>query len=355
MVVEPQAVEAGFLGRDRAIADIAPVRIEWIEQHVDQHVRTLQRASSSESLPRASHQEAERSRFCPTPRSGIRGKPSAVLPRSPHASKEAIGTPDGGGKRWRGRRHRRDSMGRASCSRRRARADQPAVFDAGVDRVLRERDGARMTERSGFFAVVDSFPTRAAFVDTRGDSATYGDLAARMNECARGLATLGLVPGDTVAVVMSNRRELLETYGAAVQTGLTFVAVNWHLGEAEIAYILEDAAAKALIVDGQFADAARELRPTACHSPAGHGSHSTRATGSDRMRSCAPGRAPTSSGIGAPARSCSTRRAQPGGPRACASSSPRPPPTTSSCAPASACAVRCRWRSTVHGRPTPSP
>ena len=66
-----------------------------------------------------------------------------------------------------------------------------------------------------------------------------------------------MVPGDTIAVVMSNRRELLETYGAAVQTGLTFVAINWHLGEAEIAYILEDSDAKALIVDGQFADSAR--------------------------------------------------------------------------------------------------
>ena len=56
---------------------------------------------------------------------------------------------------------------------------------------------------------------------------------------------------------MSNRRELLEIYGAAIETGLTFVAINWHLGETEIAYILEDSDAKALIVDGQFADSAR--------------------------------------------------------------------------------------------------
>ena len=78
-----------------------------------------------------------------------------------------------------------------------------------------------------------------------------------MNQTARGLAALGVVPGDTIAVVMSNRRELLEIYGAAIQTGLTFVAINWHLGETEIAYILEDSGAKVLIVDGQFADSAR--------------------------------------------------------------------------------------------------
>ena len=78
-----------------------------------------------------------------------------------------------------------------------------------------------------------------------------------MNQTARGLEALGIVPGDTIAVVLSNRRELLETYGAAIQTGLTFVAVNWHLGETEIAHILEDADAKALIVDAEFADSAR--------------------------------------------------------------------------------------------------
>jgi long-chain acyl-CoA synthetase len=113
------------------------------------------------------------------------------------------------------------------------------------------------TPRAGFFAVADAFPDRPALVDPRDAPATYGGLATRMNAAARGLAALGVVPGDTIAVVMSNRRDLIEIYGAAVQTGLTFVAVNWHLGETEIAYILDDSGAKALIIDGEFADAAR--------------------------------------------------------------------------------------------------
>ena len=114
-----------------------------------------------------------------------------------------------------------------------------------------------MKEHSGFFAVADTVPERAALADPRHDTVTYGELASRMNQTARGLEALGIVPGDTIAVVLSNRRELLETYGAAIQTGLTFVAVNWHLGETEIAHILEDADAKALIVDAEFADSAR--------------------------------------------------------------------------------------------------
>ena len=114
-----------------------------------------------------------------------------------------------------------------------------------------------MAEHAGFFAIADAFPDRAALVDSRDDPVSYGELAARMNQVARGLAALDVGPGDTVAVVMSNRAELIEAYGAAMQTGLTFVAVNWHLGEAEIAYILQDAGAKALIVEAQFADSAR--------------------------------------------------------------------------------------------------
>ena len=79
-----------------------------------------------------------------------------------------------------------------------------------------------------------------------------------MRATARGLAEVGLTPGDTVAVLLPNGRELLEVYGAAVETGLTFVALNWHLGADEVAYILEDAGARALVAHQQFAAVARD-------------------------------------------------------------------------------------------------
>ncbi len=78
-----------------------------------------------------------------------------------------------------------------------------------------------------------------------------------MNAVTRGLRELGVAAGDTVAVVMPNSRELIELYGAAVQSGLTFVALNWHLGVDELAYILDDSAARVVVAHERFADTAR--------------------------------------------------------------------------------------------------
>ena len=86
---------------------------------------------------------------------------------------------------------------------------------------------------------------------------TYGELLAGMNQMARGLTTLGLGPGDTLAVVLANRREFIEAYGAAIQSGLFFVGVNWHLGGDEVAYILKDSGAKALVAESQFVAVAK--------------------------------------------------------------------------------------------------
>ncbi|MEX1007779.1 MAG: AMP-binding protein [Acidimicrobiia bacterium] len=109
----------------------------------------------------------------------------------------------------------------------------------------------------GIFAVAERDPGRRALVDPSGQEASYGELVAGMNAFARGLRSLGLSSGDTVAVVLGNSRELLELYGAAVQTGLTFVALNWHLGVDELAYILTDSGAKVVVAHERFADVAR--------------------------------------------------------------------------------------------------
>ncbi len=94
-------------------------------------------------------------------------------------------------------------------------------------------------------------------IEPSGASSSAGGLLVGMNQTTRGLLALGLHPGDTVAVVLSNRREFLEIYGAAIQSGLFFVAANWHLGEQEIAYILEDSGAQIVVSEHQFAEVAQ--------------------------------------------------------------------------------------------------
>jgi long-chain acyl-CoA synthetase len=108
--------------------------------------------------------------------------------------------------------------------------------------------------RAGFFALAESDPAREVLVDPWGARVSAGDLLAGMNRAAGGLQTIGTAAGDTVAVVLSNRRELIEGYGAAIESGLLFVAINWHLGPGEISYILEDSNAGVVITESRFAD-----------------------------------------------------------------------------------------------------
>jgi long-chain acyl-CoA synthetase len=106
----------------------------------------------------------------------------------------------------------------------------------------------------GFFASAQSFPDRDVLIEPSGASVTAGELLAMMNRTAHGLRTLGVRPGETIAVVMTNRREVIECYGAAIQSGLYFVAVNWHLTPGELSYILADSNAKAVFTEHRFAE-----------------------------------------------------------------------------------------------------
>ena len=106
----------------------------------------------------------------------------------------------------------------------------------------------------GFFDLAQSEPERVALVDSSGARVSAGDLLAGMNRAAHALLDLGVTPGETVAVVLSNRREFLECYGAAIQSGFFFVAINWHLGPSEISYILDDSSAKVVVTEDRFAE-----------------------------------------------------------------------------------------------------
>jgi long-chain acyl-CoA synthetase len=109
---------------------------------------------------------------------------------------------------------------------------------------------------SGFFAVAEREPARPALVDPAERVFTYGELADAANRNAHGLRALGLVAGDTVAVMMQNCVELLEVSAATVRIGVCLVIVNWHLTPDEVAYLLSDSGARVLVVDESCAPGA---------------------------------------------------------------------------------------------------
>jgi fatty-acyl-CoA synthase len=101
-----------------------------------------------------------------------------------------------------------------------------------------------------------------------GRTITFGELDDRSARLASALNALGLVKGDVVAMLTDNAAECFEIYWACMRSGLYITPVNRNLSADEIAYIVGDSGAKALIVSAAVpvAAQARELSPQVEHA-----------------------------------------------------------------------------------------
>ena len=100
-------------------------------------------------------------------------------------------------------------------------------------------------------------PDRPALITPHGDR-TFGELNGNANRLVNALRSRGLGPGDSLSLVCANRPQFAEVTAACLRMGVRATPVNWHLTGEEIAYILEDSDAKAIIGDARFADAVAE-------------------------------------------------------------------------------------------------
>jgi acyl-CoA synthetase (AMP-forming)/AMP-acid ligase II len=96
-------------------------------------------------------------------------------------------------------------------------------------------------------------PEATAIISPTGNR-TFHELNARANQLVRALRTGGLDAGDSVAIIASNRPEFAEVVFACTRAGLRYTPVNRYLSADEIAYIINDCQASALIGDARFAD-----------------------------------------------------------------------------------------------------
>ncbi len=106
-------------------------------------------------------------------------------------------------------------------------------------------------------------PDRLAVASPHGER-SYAELDARCNQLARALRAGGLVAGDPVALLCSNRPEFVEALGACSRSGFRVTPINWHLTAEEVGYIVDDCEAKAFIADARFAQTAA---PACRHAP----------------------------------------------------------------------------------------
>src|SRR4029453_11848597 len=87
-----------------------------------------------------------------------------------------------------------------------------------------------------------------------GSGRTYAELDERVTRLARALRDRGVGLGDRIAVLALNGMETWETYLAGVRLGAIVVPVNFRLVADEVAYVLTDSGAVALVVDPPLAE-----------------------------------------------------------------------------------------------------
>jgi long-chain acyl-CoA synthetase len=99
-------------------------------------------------------------------------------------------------------------------------------------------------------------------IRTKGDAftITWGELQARVDALAGGLAKLGVRRGETVALMLSNRPEFHLCDLAAMMLGATPFSIYNTYSPEQIRYLLQDAEAKVLICEQQYLPQVLEAR-----------------------------------------------------------------------------------------------
>lgn len=92
-----------------------------------------------------------------------------------------------------------------------------------------------------------------------GTEVSFAQLDSEANRLARFLLDAGLRPGDALAVLMENNRHIHAVMWAARRCGLYYTMVNTQLTAAEIAHIVRDCGARAIVSSHALRDLCRCL------------------------------------------------------------------------------------------------
>ena len=103
------------------------------------------------------------------------------------------------------------------------------------------------------------YPKRTAVVCGK-ERFTYSQFAERVSWLAGALRKAGVQAGDRVAFLSTNCHRLLEAYYGVVEAGAVLLPLNIRLAPQELAYILNDAGARMLFLQGHFLELVQSFR-----------------------------------------------------------------------------------------------
>ena len=90
-----------------------------------------------------------------------------------------------------------------------------------------------------------------ALVDEAGET-SWKELDERTNRLVNLWRQRGIQPGDRVALLAGNRREVYEVYLAAAHSGVSVVPINWHFAPDEVEYVVSNSESKLVISDPMY-------------------------------------------------------------------------------------------------------
>ena len=109
-------------------------------------------------------------------------------------------------------------------------------------------------------AFVAATPDKPAVImASTGEVQTFAELDAAANRLSQLLYAAGLRPGDHIGLCMENHPRFLEVLWGCHYAGLVYTACSSRLTSAELAYILNDCAARVFITSQYKADQAAEI------------------------------------------------------------------------------------------------
>src|SRR4051812_27206479 len=112
----------------------------------------------------------------------------------------------------------------------------------------------------GLRRTIKNFPDSPAVIDGEV-RLNWREFGERHRRLVSGLSQLGLRKGDRIATLMLNSFRYLELYYGVPSLGAMIVPLNIRLSPTEIAYVLNDSGAEALIVDDMFAPMVEKIKP----------------------------------------------------------------------------------------------
>ena len=140
----------------------------------------------------------------------------------------------------------------------------PGIFEIGLDR--NAANFQPLTPLSYLERAAMTFPDRTAIIHGAART-SYREFFARSRRLASALAARGIGKGDTVSVMLSNTPAMLEAHFGVPMVKAVLHSLNTRLDAAIIAFQLDHAETKVLIVDREFSAVVKDALARTDMSP----------------------------------------------------------------------------------------